>query len=159
MQGPALSDYIKRAESADDPSATVLQILRDVSAGRVKREDINAHYSAEYQPKLNSLFGIFGAGNLFKAQRMDFGSWLDGKEYASDFQAYLNLRAVGDMVRKPGHALAYPGGMELFICKMVLPSPATRKSRAEFLGVGGADKLRQSWTAIIQREGWNWRAS
>ena len=156
MQGAELSDYIKRAESADDPSATVLALLQDLAAGKVKALDIQEHYKAENAPRLNRMFGIFGAGNLFKAQRMDFGSWMDGRHYREDMDTYLELKATSDMCRVGKERARWPDGLHLFVCKLVLPSPSARKERSEFMGV---DKMRTAWGQMMQREGWNWRAN
>lgn len=142
-----LSDYIDRAENAEDPSATVAELLRDLSSGKVKHEDVHAHYKARNMPRLNEAVMLFGKGDLFAAQRQDYGTWLSGAGWHKDYERALNFRALEDLCG------VQVEGVRGFIHAMVQPSPGARQRDAER---AGSDDHSRQWSARTIKGGWRW---
>lgn len=142
-----LSAYIERAERGD-PQATVLGLLGDLSSGKVKHEDVHAHYKSRNMPRLNEAVQQFGKGSLFAAQRQDYGAWLRGDGWAKDYKIALEFRAVEDLCGVQVQAVRN------FIHAMVQPSPGARKHMAD--RAGGDDELGRQWGARTIKEGWRW---
>lgn len=142
-----LSEYLDRAERGD-PQATVLGLLKDLQAGRVKHEDVHAHYKAKNLPALNAMVEAFGKGNLFAAQRQDFNTWLRGDGWHRDAQTASDFRALEDLCGVKVEAVRN------FYYAMVQGSPGARRNLAE--KAGGEDELARQWGARTIREGWRW---
>jgi hypothetical protein len=142
-----LSAYIDRAEKGD-PQSTVLGLLKDLASGKVKHEDVFAHYKRKHMPTLNAQVEAFGQGRLFAAQTQDFTTWLRGDGWRKDYQVGLDFLATQDLCRVKVAAVID------FWHKMVQPSPGARKHMAE--RAGGEDELSRQWGMRTVKEGWRW---
>ena len=140
-----LSEYLEKAERGD-PGATIAQLMADLKAGRVKHEDVHAHYKAKNLPRLNEAVRHFGEGNLFAAQRQDFPTWLSGVGWKQDQQRALDFRALEDLC-----AIKVQSVRDFI--SFMLVSPGTRKHDCDKMG--DAD-YQKRWGAKTIKEGWRW---
>ena len=154
MEPTALTTYIRKAETSTDQETSIVRLLGMLSRGEIKKADIQVHYKRENLPTFNSYVQSFGRGELFASQRMDFGSWLDGKKYADDWELALNVKAMGELCGyTEGNSEAFYS-LWKFVVKMVMLHPYQRKAKADFMGEG---KLREAWSRRQIAEGWqNW---
>jgi hypothetical protein len=149
LEGEELRSYLRRIEDKKDTSATLAQLLRDLKAGKVKQEDIHAHYKAENLPRLNSMVLSFGQGNLFKAQRQNYGAWIEGIGWKDDFKLALDFRALEDLC-----GLGVEDVRD-FIIYMVLPNGAARKNEQARMDPESHSSM---WSLRCRKHSWNWTA-
>ena len=79
MRESRLIDDIVRA---DQEFMSVLgTVYKALQTGELKHEDVYAYSRAENIGNFERLVALFDAGNLFRAQKMDFDSWLKAVDY------------------------------------------------------------------------------
>lgn len=151
LEGQALAAYIRQAEADTQQEASISKLLGMLSRGEVKAADIRAHYKTENMPTFNSYVRSFGRGELFKAQRMNFTAWCDGRAYAEDWEVALTVKAGAEMCGLRDYNSRAMYDIWLFVCKMILIHPNQRQERLKWQG---ADKFRDAWSRRQTAEGW-----
>ena len=88
MSEPRLIDDIIRA---DPEFMSVLgTVYKALQTGELKHEDVYAYSRAENIGNFERLVALFDAGNLFRAQKMDFDSWLKAVDYGKATEKAAN---------------------------------------------------------------------
>lgn len=153
LEGPALTEFIRKAENSTDQQHSIVNLLGMLSRGEVRKEDVQAHYKREGLSTFNSYVASFGRGELFRAQKMNFTNWVNGKDYAADWELALNVKATAELCgfTENNSLSMYP--LWKFVIKMVMLHPYQRQERAKWQG---ENKFREAWAKRIQHEGWNW---
>lgn len=150
-----LAQYLDSIEKAPSHEASLLQLLHDLKAGRVKHDDVLDVYHEKYLPIVKRDFERFGAGSMFVCQRQNFDQFMDAESYGEDFQAYLDYRAHLNMLHKKDREM--PAPVSQFLARRIFfPSVSFRA----YLRNEGSQKLnfyRNQWAEENQRNGWNWR--
>jgi hypothetical protein len=141
-----LASYLDKAERGD-PGATVTQLMADLASGKVKHEDVFAHYKATNMKRLNEAVSLFGQGRLFAAQTQDFPAWLRGEQWHKDAKVALEFRAVEDLCGVKVQ------DVDDFIGYMVQPSPGARKHDSERMGESDYQRV---WGARTVKRSWRW---
>lgn len=150
-----LATYLDKAERGD-PGSTIAQLMEDLSSGKVKHEDVFAHYKAKNNGRLLSAIALFGDGQLFAAQRQDHSAWLQGYGWHKDNATALEFRAVCDLCQfkpKPRDEKDVVRNVLDFIAFMVQPSPGARKHDAQRMG---EDDYSRYWGTVCVKRNWKW---
>lgn len=142
---------------------TVYQALQ---TGELKHEDVYAYSRAENIGNFERLVALFDAGNLFRAQKMDFDSWLKAVDYGSDVEAWKKFHYTADLC-----GIKEPDGEQLRRSKPC-DSETTAywrvwrfASRRVFFSINVRGLIRDNerqalmlqWSDQNSKEHWDWR--
>lgn len=148
LQGPALTDYIRRAENAHDKTASILELLKGIRDGQVDVEAVRSHYKTQEMPKLNAMVSAFGNGKLYACQRQDFPAWVRGDHHAADMHKMLEFKATCGMCGiNAGEQDPWRFGQD-----MIFRHPNYRRWMQENHG----DAFMRGWSQNLRDHGWNW---
>ena len=149
LTGPALIEYIHKAEASQDQTASIFGLLTLIRNGEVDVLEVREHYKRQDTPKLNSMVTKFSQGNLFQCQRQDFNAWVSAIGYHEDLQQGLEFKATCVMCGiNPDEQEVW-----LFVQLMIFQvGPFRRQKDAEEYG----DSMMRRWSQTLRDHKWDW---
>ena len=137
-----------RQQPGREPEAWA-KLLKMRLEGKLTHADIQQVTKERFKDDYDVLLDRFGRGNLFKAQRLTFDSWLNiaPDEYKRDMFVYSEYQAFCDLM---GHG-PFPEIKMFWVLRIASPSLETRKElgnskeRQQFLDVWAQQNSENGW--------------
>ena len=84
-----------------DPATAASRIMRALTDGTLKADEVHAYFRAQNLPTLMEKNAAFVRGVLFGSQRHTLQVWAAATDYAQDLQVWCDYRAVADLCGLP----------------------------------------------------------